>query len=140
MSALLRVHIVTALSLIVAATFQAGHADNTVKLTCVLYSWPTSSGDWEYSLRVGPSGRTLYAEEVFDKKSVVLGTRNLKRKFTQLPSGTLVHWLKHIDPQPDRSTTQSAKLSYPPPETIREINDYAAAHGVKLEVDADRHE
>jgi len=98
-----------------------------------LYSWQESSGRWSFSLLPSPSGVNVPLEEVFNKKFVLAGPTELKRKISSLPAGTTIYWLNRTSGTDQRSEG-SKKLRYPSAQTIQDIRHYAEARGIKVEL------
>jgi hypothetical protein len=73
------------------------------------------------------------AEQVFNKKFFLSGPQELKRKISGLPAEATIYWLNRTSGA-DKQRKGSKKLSYPSPEMVQEIRDYAEAHKVKLEL------
>jgi len=100
-----------------------------------LYSWQGSSGGWNFSVLASPSGPNLLAQEVFDKKFLVTGINELKRKISRLPEGSTVYWLDRLTGTQEK---EGDKLGYPPKEIVQDIRRYAEARKIKLEIDSDK--
>src|SRR5437667_8861461 len=74
------------IGMILAASGQpAPKGEQAVPMGYELYSWKQSNGRWNFSLLPSPSGVNVTAEEVFDKKFLLSGTKELKRKISDLP-------------------------------------------------------
>ena len=98
-----------------------------------LYSWQ-ENGAWEFCLAPSPSGGNLSARQVFDKKVRLDGMDNLERQVSSLPQGSTVLWLGRLTGSSSSDTNASHRLSYPPAETIKKVQQYAEAHNIKLEI------
>jgi hypothetical protein len=98
-----------------------------------LYSWQTRDGGWRFRCLPSPSGVNVTAEQAFNKKFVLNGVGQLKRKISSLPSGATICWPAELS-----STIQHAnehpKLSYPPSTMVQEIRAFAGARNIKVEM------
>jgi hypothetical protein len=117
-----------------ASARQSGTTSQVNTSSYELYSWRESDGDWRFSLVPSPSGRNVYAEEVFSKNNLVRGIANLKARLSALPAGATITWLDRIPPGSSTKVKESMAIAYPPPELIREIERYAKAHKIALDV------
>ena len=61
-----------------------------------LYSWQDTNARWRFCLLPSPSGVNLSAEQVFSKKCVLSGVKQLKQKMSGSPEGTTIYWLDRI--------------------------------------------
>jgi hypothetical protein len=98
-----------------------------------LYSWQAPSGHWNFSVLYNTSSEKT-VKEVFNPKTVLHGLTRLKQKLRKLPSGATVFWLDRIPSGTGPKAKGSESLSYPPPELIQEIRNYAEEHKVKIDV------
>jgi hypothetical protein len=98
-----------------------------------LYSWQEPNGSWSFSVLPSPSGVNIPAQEVFNKKSLLRGVKELKRKVSRLPEGATIYWLNRLSGT-DQNANQSHKLSYPPQTTMQDIQHYAEARKIKVEM------
>jgi hypothetical protein len=100
-----------------------------------LYSWRGPDGSWRFRMISSPSGRNIRAEEVFEKKSVLVGETKLKGKLSNLPRNTTVLWLDRIVSTSDAEPRSRAEhLAYPPMEVVKEIQHYAVQFNVTVTV------
>jgi hypothetical protein len=99
-----------------------------------LYSWQESNGSWNFCVLASPSGVNVSAEQVFNKKFLLSGVKELKRKISELPVGATMFWPDRILLSTGQKAKESEKLSYPPSETIQDIRHYAEARKIKVEV------
>jgi len=98
-----------------------------------LYSWQDSTGGWNFSISYNTS-REKTVKEVFNQKTVLRGVDQLKRRLSKLPNGASVFWLDRIPTGTRPKAKGSESLGYPPLEMIQEIQKYAEAHKIKVEV------
>ena len=98
-----------------------------------LYSWPESTGIWNFCLLPSPSGVNIPVKVIFDKKLRLIGVDQLERKVSQLPDGARVIWMNGIT-SGETPTPESRKLSLPPTQTVEQVKRYAKAHGVQVDV------
>jgi hypothetical protein len=85
----------------------------------MLLSWKSSRGHWNYSLR--PNGK----EEVIAKQDArhrFDSVAALKRRLSELPSGTHVNWSKH----------RAIGFDYPPENVIMDVKRFAQRHEVYM--------
>ena len=99
-----------------------------------LYSWRESNGSWNFCVLAIPSGVNVSAEQVFNKRFLLSGVKELKRKISGLPVGATIFWLDRISLSTGQKAKESEKLSYPPSETIQGIRRHAEAYKIKVEV------
>src|SRR4029077_2203807 len=97
-----------------------------------LYSWPQSNGIWNFCLLPSPTGVNIRAETIFNKKFRLTGVAQLKRKISELPTGTKIIWMNGIV-SGETPTPESRKLALPPTQTLEQVKHYAEAHGVQME-------
>jgi hypothetical protein len=117
-----------------AASQSKNDSTQVASMNYELYSWQGSNGSWNFRVMVSPSGVNVSAEGVFDKKFVVKGVSQLKQKISGLPEGATIFWPDRISLSTGEKARESAKLSYPPAEIIKDIRRYAEAHKIKVEV------
>ena len=98
-----------------------------------LYSWPQSNGVWNFCLLPSPSGVNIRAETIFDKKVRLTGLPQLRRKISELPTGTKIIWMNGVAAG-ETHTPESRKLALPPMQTVEQVKQYAGAHGVQMEI------
>ena len=120
--------IATAMVLVAQQTSKMG------SMAYELYSWQQPRGAWSFSVVPSPSGVNVSAEQVFNKKSVLRGVTELKRRISDLPSGASILWPDRISLNTGEKAKESAKLSYPSAEIMQDIKRYAEAHKIKVEV------
>jgi hypothetical protein len=98
-----------------------------------LYSWQESNGKWSFCLLASPSGPNISAEQVFNKKFLLSGVKELNRKISGLPVGATIFWLDRI-----MGTSQEAKeserLSYPPANMIDQVRQYAEKYHIEVKM------
>jgi len=104
-----------------------------------LYSWQEPNGSWNFSIVPSPSGVNVSAQEVFDKKFVLRGVKDLKRKMSKLPEGATIYWPNRMSGADQNATKEANKLSYPPSETIQDIQHYAEGRKIKVELLSGQH-
>ena len=98
-----------------------------------LYSWPQSNSIWKFCLLPSPSGVNIHADAIFNKKFRLTDLAQLKRKISELPTGTRIIWMDGMSSS-EPPTPQSRKLALPPSKTVEEVKRYAGAHGVQVEI------
>ncbi len=98
-----------------------------------LYSWQESSGRWSFSLLASPSGPNIPAEQVFNKKFVLNGVKQLKQKISGLPVGATIFWLDRIT-DTIQDTQASQRLRYPPANIIEQIRQCADQRHVEVQM------
>jgi hypothetical protein len=96
-----------------------------------LYGWPQSNGIWNFCLLPSPSGVNIRAETIFNKKVRLIGVAQLKRRISELPTGTRIIWMNGIA-SGEAPTAESMKLALPPAQTVEQVKRYAGAHGVEM--------
>lgn len=102
-----------------------------------LYSWQESNGRWSFCVLRSPSGVNISVDQVFDRRCLLSGVTELKRKLSRISARTTIFWLDGIVGE-DHKTKKSARLRLPPPEMIQDIRHYAEGH--KIIVDMPTHE
>jgi|HubBroStandDraft_1064217.scaffolds.fasta_scaffold452995_2 hypothetical protein len=117
-----------------AAARQADKPDRVVPMGYELYSWQQNGG-WGFSVVPSPSGANVSAEEVFNKKFLLAGVKDLKRKISGLPRGATIFWVDRIGGP--TQNMEDRKLSYPPPAAVQDIKKYAESHKMKVEILSD---
>jgi hypothetical protein len=123
--------------LAITATLRCQQPSNVVNIMSFeLYSWRGSDGEWCFSILPSPSGRNVYAEEVFNKRFTLRGVKNLERKIAKLPKGATVLWLEQIPSSGGANAKSTGGLQFPPSEMIQEIRHYAQGHDVTIDVSA----
>src|ERR1700677_1124826 len=98
-----------------------------------LYSWPQSSAIWNFCLLPSPSGVNIRIETIFKKRVRLTGVGQLKRRISELPTGTRIIWLSGIT-SGETPTTESRKLALPPRQTVEQVERYAGMHGVEMDL------
>jgi hypothetical protein len=98
-----------------------------------LYSWQESNGRWSFSLLASPSGPNISAEQVFDKKFLLSGVKQLNRKISGLPAGSTIFWLDHITDTGEKAK-EGERLSYPPANLIEQVRQYAEKRHVEVQM------
>ena len=98
-----------------------------------LYSWPQSNGIWNFCLLPSPSGVNIPAEAIFNKKFRLTGVAELRRKISELPTGTRIIWMNGIA-SGETPTPESRKLALPPAQTVGQVKRYAGAHGIQMDI------
>ena len=109
------------------------HPSSAVPTGYELYSWQGPNGSWSFSLLPSPSGVNVSAQQVFDRKFLLSGVKELKRKISALPAGATIYWLNRISGT-DQKPKESEKLSYPSSETVQDIKHYAETRKIKVEM------
>jgi hypothetical protein len=98
-------------------------------LTYELYRWKAANG-WNFSL-LPTTNRQKTVQEVFNKKSSLHGTEELRRKISEFPRGTAVVWLDRLTLSGVR-VKGTKRLKYPPKEIVDIVQHDAAAMGIKV--------
>jgi hypothetical protein len=98
-----------------------------------LYSWQESSGRWSFSLLASPSGPNISAEQVFNKKFLLSGVKELRQKISGLPVGTTIFWLDRIT-DTSLETKPGKRLSYPPANIIEQVRRHADKRHVEVQM------
>ena len=98
-----------------------------------LYSWPQLNGMWNFCLLPSPSGVNIRIETIFKKRVRLTGVGQLKRRISELPTGTRIIWLSGIT-SGETPTTESRKLALPPRQTVEQVERYAGMHGVEMDL------
>jgi hypothetical protein len=98
-----------------------------------LYSWPQSSGIWNFCLLPSPSGVNIPIETIFNKKFRITGIDQLERKISLLPTGTRIIWMNGITAG-QTPTRESSKLVLPPLHTVEQVKRPAEQYRVQVEV------
>jgi len=88
-----------------------------------LYSWQQSGGIWSFCVLPSPSGVNTPAEAVFNKKFLLTGVDELKRKISELPAGAKIFWMDRIVPGKNPKPSGSKMLAYPPAKIIEQVNN-----------------
>jgi hypothetical protein len=114
-----------------ASTRQPGKGPNAMFYE--LYSWQEPNGSWSFCVLASPGGVNLSAEQVFNKKFLLSGIKELKAKISGLPVGATVYWPNRISGR-DQKATESKGFRYPPPEVIEDIRNFAESHKIKIEM------
>jgi len=122
------------LGMILAASGQpAPKGEQAVRMGYELHSWQQSNGRWNFSLLPSPSGVNVTTDEVFDKKFLLSGTKELKRKISDLPPDATIYWLNRTSAT-EQQRNEVKKLRYPSTKVVQDIRNYAAAHKIKVEL------
>jgi hypothetical protein len=121
------------MAMLLVASGQRSNGPQAVPMGYELYSWKESGGNWTFSLLPSPSGVNVTPEEVFNKKFLLSGAQELKRKISGLPAESTIYWLNRTSGT-GKQGKGSKKLSYPSAETVKEIRAYAEAHKIKVEL------
>ena len=98
-----------------------------------LYSWQESNGRWSFSLLASPSGPNISPEQVFNKRFLLRGTKELERKISGLPVGATIFWLDHIT-DTSQETEESERLRYPPANIVGKVQQYAEERHVEIQI------
>jgi hypothetical protein len=98
-----------------------------------LYSWPGTSGGWNFCVRPNTNSEAT-VEQVFNKKTVLRSVDQLERRISELPVGAKVYWVDRIPSGEGPRAKGSESLAYPPAEIREKIRGYAEKHHVKVEV------
>lgn len=98
-----------------------------------LYSWQESSGRWSFSLLASPSGPNVSAEQVFNKKFLLTGVKQLKQSISGLPVGATIFWLDRVMDTSQKSQP-SHRLSYPPANVIEQVRQYADKRHIEVQM------
>lgn len=121
--------LVSSFGLPVGAQQQSGK--EKIRLVYELYSWmDTKTGCWNFCILYNTSRQKTVAE-VFNKKAVLIGLVQIKRKISSMPKGSHVIWF-------DRLTVGSVKvegsqrLNYPPSEIVGEIKRFARTRHIEV--------
>ena len=98
-----------------------------------LYSWQETNGRWSFCVLASPSGPNISAEQVFNKKFLLRGVKDLKRKISGLPEGATIFWLNRILGASEEAK-KTPKVSFPPSEVVQDVQHYAEDRTIKLEL------
>ena len=122
-------------SIAIAFCSAQGHNDSLRKPPkgYELYSWQESSGRWSFSLLASPSGPNISAEQVFNKKFLLNGVKELKQTISGLPVGATIFWLDRIT-DTSHETKASQRLSYPPANIIEQVRQYADKRHIEVQM------
>jgi hypothetical protein len=96
-----------------------------------LYSWQDSrTREWNFCILYNTS-REKSVKEVFNKKTIIRGPDELKKRISDLPSESKIIWLHELtfNGHPQKG---SQKLKYPPEAMVREIRQFALAHNAEI--------
>jgi hypothetical protein len=96
-----------------------------------LYSWQDVRGIWNFSLLYN-TDRNHTAKEIFNKKTVLRGLRQLKKRISGTAAGSTIFWVGRLPPGTGATPTEARRLSYPPDEMVREIEQLLKERGIKL--------
>jgi hypothetical protein len=125
---------VTCVAMVLYAASQSTADAGVSPMSYELYSWQGSNGSWNFCVLASPSGVNISAEQVFNKKFLLSGVKELKRKISELPVGATIIWPDRILLSTGQKAKESEKLSYPPSETLQDIRHYAEARKIKVDV------
>jgi hypothetical protein len=103
-------------------------------MTYELYSWQQDDGRWNFRLLASPSGPNVSSEQVFDKRFLLRGIKELKRKISELPVGATVFWFDRILGDSSQESQPTKKLGYPPAEMIQDIKHYSGTRKINVEM------
>jgi hypothetical protein len=131
---LLVVLILTASSISVAQT-PDGVANLPAQLY-ELYSWRQSNGIWCFRVLPSPSGVNTPADVIFDKKFLLSGVDEMKRKISELPAGTKLLWMDHIAVRENTKAPGGPTIAYPPTRIIEQVKRYARKKRIEVEFSA----
>jgi len=118
---------------------RAGDTGQITPTSYELYSWHQSNGGWAFCALPSPSGVYVTAEQVFNRKCLLRGVKELKREISRLPEGATIFWLDRILGT-DQSANYIKELSYPPVEAIQDIRRYAETRKINIELLPDERE
>ncbi len=103
-----------------------------------LYSWQESNGAWDFCVLPSPSGVNVSAEQVFSKKCQLRSVKELKGKISVLSVGAEIYWMDRLSAGNGQAAKGSKRLRFPPSDTMQDIEHYAEAHKIKIEVLSDK--
>ncbi len=109
------------------------HDKRVVPMGYDLYSWQDAKGEWNFCVLLDTNSQKT-VKQVFDKRTALRGVDQLKRKLSELPEGASVLWFNRIPLGPQPKAKGSEGLGYPPPNVVEEIQKYAEARKIKVEV------
>jgi hypothetical protein len=98
-----------------------------------LYSWPNGKGGFTFCILPNTSSEKS-AEQVFNEKTLLRGTTQLKRKIAELPSGARLYWNNRIPWGKGTKAQGSESLGYPPADVREQIRRYAEKHHVEVQI------
>lgn len=99
-----------------------------------LYSWQEANGSWDFCLLPSPSGVSIRAEEVFNKKFLLHGVNGVNRGLSKLPIGATIIWLDRILPEARSKVAESHCLGYPSADIIEQVRRYAATRHLQVQM------
>src|SRR5262245_31505797 len=97
--------------------------------TYELYSW--KEGDtWNFNV-LPDTNRQKTVEEVFDPKKVLRGFDQLKKKLSEMPTGTRIGWFDRLTIGGAR-LVGSERLGYPPEKLVDEVMQFARSRKIEI--------
>ena len=107
-------------------------AGRTTPMGYELYSWRVDT-QWAFCILYNTS-REKAVEEVFSKKTLLLGVDQLERRIGELPNGATIFWMDRLPSGSGPKAKGSEGLQYPTPDIVERVKRYAADHHIKIEV------
>jgi hypothetical protein len=96
-----------------------------------LYSWQDSgTKEWNFCILYNTS-REKAVKEVFNRKTVIRGFDELKKKISDLPAGSKIIWRDELTVN-GHQQNGSQKLKYPPEDAVQEVRHVAQAHNIEI--------
>lgn len=117
---------------------QAAGTEQVAPMSYELYSWQESNGSWSFSVFPSPSGVNVSAAQVFDRKFLLSGVKELNGKISGLPMGATIFWVDRISSSSGEKVGEGKKLGYPPSQVIQDVRRCAEARKIKIEMLSDR--
>ncbi len=96
-----------------------------------LYSWPSSVGEWNFSVLYNTS-RQKAASEIFDNATSLKGLNQLKQRISQMAPGSKITWFGELTGADGRKQKGTGKLAYPPDSVVQEVKKFAAARNIEI--------
>jgi hypothetical protein len=98
-----------------------------------LYSWPGLGGVWNFCIRPNTDSEAT-VEQVFNKKTVLRGIDQLKRRISELPVNAQIYWADRIPAGKGPKAKDSESLGYPPAEIREQVRQYSEKHHVEVQI------
>jgi hypothetical protein len=96
-----------------------------------LYSWPDSSGGWNFCVLYNTSSEKT-VQQVFNKKTELRGVDQLKHRISELPAGASIAWVDRLPSGTGPKAKGSESLKYPPADIMADVRRFAEEHNIKV--------
>jgi hypothetical protein len=96
-----------------------------------LYSWQDSGTKERSFCILYNTSREKTTKEVFNRKTVIRGLDELKKKISDLPAGSKIIWRDELTVN-GHQQNGSQKLKYPPEDVVQEVKHFAQTKNIEI--------